>query len=108
MARKKTPVTVRVNRRSSDVPIELLRNVNRSAAKPRPRFNYVPSDVISFDSMVPGESVFLPGFTTNAADRDPAVRRMSMSSYTKNNTRVWTVRSTVEKGVKGVRVYRNV
>lgn len=53
-----------------------------------------------------GESVFLEGYTSNHRDADPRLRYMRTQGYTRNNTRVLTVRSTEENGIKGVRVYR--
>lgn len=53
-----------------------------------------------------GDSVFLEGYTGNQRDADPRLKYMRTQSYTRNNTRVLTVRSTEENGIKGVRVYR--
>jgi hypothetical protein len=53
-----------------------------------------------------GDSVFLEGYTANRNDADPRLKYMRTQSYTQNNTRVLTVRSTEEQGRKGVRVYR--
>ena len=53
-----------------------------------------------------GDSVFLEGYTSNHRDPDPKLKYMRTQGYTRNNTRVLTVRSTEENGIKGVRVYR--
>lgn len=85
--------------------IMLLREINARAR--RIWFQHPRRIEVDWASMQPGESVFLPGYTANVADRDPAMRifgpRVGMSNA---NQKVWTVRSTVEDGVKGVRVHR--
>jgi hypothetical protein len=58
-----------------------------------------------FAGMQPGDNVFLPGYTTDQK-KEPNLRRINMSAYNENNTRVWTVRSTAENGLRGVRVFR--
>lgn len=58
--------------------------------------------------MQPGDSAFIPGYTANTGDRDRRLKLLSMQSFSKNNTLVWTIRSTEVNGIKGVRVYREV
>jgi hypothetical protein len=53
-----------------------------------------------------GESVFLEGYTGNYNDPDPRLKYLRTQGYSRNNSIVWTVRSTEENGIKGVRVYR--
>lgn len=60
---------------------------------------------LPFLNMQPGDNVFLPGYTTDPA-KEPNLRQINMSRYNEGNTRVWTVRSTAEAGVRGVRVFR--
>jgi hypothetical protein len=59
-----------------------------------------------FRGMAVGDSVFLEGYTANCNDGDRRLKLLSMQGYSRNNSIVWGVRSTEEKGIKGVRVYR--
>ena len=60
---------------------------------------------LPFLSMQPGDNVFLAGYTTDPK-KEPGLRKINMTPYNENNTRVWTVRSTAENGQRGVRVFR--
>jgi hypothetical protein len=60
---------------------------------------------LPFSGMQPGDNVFLDGYTTDPV-KEPGLRQLNMSRYNAGNTRVWTVRSTAEAGVRGVRVFR--
>lgn len=59
-----------------------------------------------FRPMNIGDSVFLEGYTSNYNDTDQRLKYLRTQGYSKNNSIVWTVRSTEENGIKGVRVYR--
>jgi hypothetical protein len=86
--------------------IRLLEDVNARANR-RVRLRRTPHrmcDVLR--ELEIGESVFLEGYTANHNDADPRLKYMRTQGYTQNNTRVLTVRSTEENGIKGVRVYR--
>ena len=86
--------------------IRLLEEVNASTnrrMKPR-RIQHRLCDVLR--ALEVGDSVFLEGYTSNHRDPDPQLKYMRTQGYTRNNTRVLTVRSTEENGIKGVRVYR--
>jgi hypothetical protein len=68
--------------------------------------SYTPgrNNRLPFRFMQPGDCVFMPGYTLgNYVD---GLRKLNMTAYTKDNTRVWTTRSTVVKGVRGVRIFR--
>jgi hypothetical protein len=69
------------------------------------RYNPLRNNRLPFKTMLVGDSTFLPGYTTDQY-KEPHLRKLSMHPYTENKTRVWTVRSTVERGVRGVRVFR--
>jgi hypothetical protein len=86
--------------------IRLLRDINRSANVQIPLQRPARRHCDIFNSMLIGDTVFLEGYTTNPGDADPRLKKISMGGYTRNNTRVWTIRSTEENGIKGVRVYR--
>jgi hypothetical protein len=60
---------------------------------------------LPFNSMQPGDNVFMPGYTTDPR-KEPGLRQLNMTRYNENNTKVWTVRSTADNGVRGVRVFR--
>ena len=60
---------------------------------------------LPFHDMQPGDHVFLAGYTTDPK-KEPGLRKINMSAYNEGNTRVWTVRSTAENGLRGVRVFR--
>jgi hypothetical protein len=60
---------------------------------------------LPFRNMQPGDNVFLPGYTTDLV-KEPKLRKINMTPYNEGNTWVWTVRSTAEAGVRGVRVFR--
>lgn len=69
------------------------------------RYRSGKNNRLPFNGMQPGDNVFLAGYTTDPR-KEPSLRRLNMSAYNDGNTRVWTVRSTAEAGVRGVRVFR--
>lgn len=87
--------------------IRLLREINRLANMKIQLHRPAQRLCDIFSSMTQGDTVFLEGYTTNPGDADPRLKKISMGSYTRKNTRVWTIRSTEENGIKGVRVYRD-
>lgn len=83
----------------------LLREIN-AAAEPC-WFLHPTRLVVDWAGMKPGDSVFLPGYTCNSQDADMSMRHFGVrSGMSYANTKVWTFRSTVENGLKGVRVHR--
>jgi hypothetical protein len=93
-------------KRAKPGDIRLLVDVNSKAnmrvklTRPKARL----CDV--FRNIQIGESVFLEGYTSNYVDPDTRLKYLRTQGYSKNNSIVWTVRSTEENGIKGVRVYR--
>lgn len=85
--------------------IMLLREINATAQKVW--FDHPPRLEVDWANMRPGDSVFLPGYTCNADDHDMAMRSFGpRAGMSYANGKVWTFRSTVENGIKGVRVHR--
>ena len=92
--------------RKSVSRIRTLRDVNANANRRGPirgRSKLPLGQILG--QLEVGQSVFLEGYTANHRDEDPRLRYMRTQGYTRNNTRVLTVRSTEENGIKGVRVY---
>jgi hypothetical protein len=91
----------RITRRTAG-EINLLSEINQlvKGSQPRP----TQSLAYIYRSMQRGDSVFLPGYTANSRDRK--LIKTSPAAYTRDKNWVWTVRSTVERGIKGLRVYR--
>lgn len=93
-------------RRARPGDIRLLEDVN-SRANMRVRLKRNPQSLGQILGCLElGDSVFLEGYTANNNDADPRLKYMRTQGYTRGNTRVLTVRSTEENGIKGVRVYR--
>ena len=93
-------------RRARPGDIRLLEDVN-ARANMRVKLRRGPASLGQIlGRLEVGDSVFLEGYTGNHNDTDPRLKYMRTQSYTRNNTRVLTVRSTEENGIKGVRVYR--
>ena len=92
----------RINRRTPG-EISLLSEINRLVKGAQPQ--RTQSLAYIYRSMRRGDSVFLPGYTSNPNDHK--LVRTSPAAYTRDKNWVWTVRSTVENGIKGLRVYRS-
>jgi len=103
MAKKSTHRLVPQNI-GMDGPIRLLEEVNSKVTR-RETYQPAPGDVPWYE-MKNGESVFLPNCTGNPFDPDPTMKHISTSGYSKKHSIVWTVRSTEEDGVKGLRIWR--
>lgn len=84
--------------------IHLLREVNSN--RRLCRFVFDEELRIPWDEMQVGDSLFIPGYTTNNRDTDPDLRKVPLPKQTPNNPRLWTCRAVAENGLKGVRVYR--
>jgi hypothetical protein len=85
--------------------IKLRREIAVSVHGRQVRHQRGRNNRLPFRSMQPGDNVFLPGYTTDPK-KEPGLRRINMTPYNEGNTRVWTVRSTAENGLRGVRVFR--
>jgi hypothetical protein len=85
--------------------IKLRSNLARRAYRADVRYTPARNNRLPFKHMLVGDSTFLPGYTTDQR-KEPDLRQVNMSVYTENKSVVWTVRSTVEQGVRGVRVFR--
>jgi len=85
--------------------IKLREEINVHVHGRQVRYRLGKNNRLPFNGMQPGDNVFLAGYTTDPA-KEPGLRKISMSRYNQSNTRVWTVRSTAEAGVRGVRVFR--
>lgn len=95
---------LRINKKTAG-EIQTLKEINRRR-NPQIRVIAANNSEVPWYQIAVGQSVFLPGRTCNRNDRDRRMRLFNVSGYSRNNSIVWTTRSTVENGVKGVRIYR--